>query len=79
MKSDIGYTEEMKELALYPGEPKAYCYIDGSEGEWFASRGGDWNSSSNYGVFSLYGSNPRSSAYHGIGFRSAYFRRKTVN
>ena len=79
VKSDIGYTEEMKELALYPGEPKAYCYIDGSEGEWFACRGGRWHGSSYSGVFYLNGNDARSCTAHDIGFRSAYFRRKTVN
>ena len=73
------YTEEMKALAIYPGEPEAYCGIDGSKGEWLASRGGSWYSSSNYGVFCLYGNNPRASAYTSIGFRSAYFKRKTDN
>ena len=79
VKSDIGYTEEMKELALYPGEPNAYCYIDGSEGEWFAYRGGYWDYSGYAGVFRLSGSYARSNTAHDIGFRSAYFRRKTVN
>lgn len=27
-------SETLKELALYPGEPEAYCYIDSTEGEY---------------------------------------------
>ena len=73
------YTEEMKELAIYPGEPKAYCGIDGTEGEWLAFRGGYWYGSSHSGVFYLSGIDARTHTYLSIGFRSAYFKRKTDN
>ncbi len=76
---EFPYTEQMKELAIYPGEPETYCGIDSSEGERLAYRGGYWFYSSDYGVFCLYGVNPRSGSSNSIGFRSAYFKRKTVN
>ncbi|MBQ4071104.1 MAG: hypothetical protein IJD51_01645 [Clostridia bacterium] len=73
------YTEGMKELAIYPGEPEVFCGIDGTEGEWLAYRGGYWGISSSNGVFYLGGNNPRAYTNTGIGFRSAYFKRKTDN
>ena len=79
VRSDFGFTETMRELALYPGEPNAYCYIDGSEGEYLAFRGGRWSNGSNAGVFYLYGDAARSNTGDFIGFRSAYFKRKTEN
>ncbi len=79
VKSDFGFTEQMKELALYNGEPQAWCYIDGSEGEYIASRGGGWADSSGDGVFCLFGLFARSYAGSYFGFRSAYFKRKTAN
>ena len=77
--SDIGYTEAMKALALYPGEENAYMYADSSEGEYTPYRGGDWVNGSAAGVFhtSLYRS--RTIASTDIGFRSAYYKRKTDN
>lgn len=64
-----------KELALYPGEPEAYCYIDSTEGEYLPRCGGGWNRASFAGVFYVHLGNPRTGAYGSLGFRSAYFRK----
>lgn len=71
-------SEQLKELALYPGEPEAYCYIDSTEGEYFPCRGGSWNDGAGAGVFCTNLGNPRAITNTGVGFRSAYFR-KTEN
>ena len=68
-------SETLKELALYPGEPEAYCYIDSTEGEYLPLCGGSWDDTSSAGVFSVYLINPRTSANGYFGFRSAYFRK----
>lgn len=68
-------SEQLKELALYAGEPKAYCYIDSTEGEYFPIRGGYWAYGANAGVFCANLSNPRSNSSTGVGFRSAYFKK----
>ena len=68
-------SEQLKELALYAGEPKAYCYVDSTEGEYFPIRGGYWSHGANAGVFSTYLANPRSRSNTNIGFRSAYFKK----
>ena len=69
-------SEQLKELALYAGEPDVYCYIDSTDGEYFPIRGGGWCDGAGAGVFcaSLY--NPRSRVGGYIGFRSAYFKKK---
>lgn len=77
--SDFGFSEALKELALYPGEEHAYCYIDSTEGEYLPYRGGGWSRGSRAGVFYTGLSNSRSVAYGNLGFRSAYFKRKTDN
>ena len=74
VEMDIDIPEEMKELAIYNGEENAYCYLDASEGEYFAYRGGSWYGGSGAGVFDLYGYYGRSSTYASVGFRSAYYR-----
>lgn len=53
----------------------SYCYIDSTEGEYLPICGGCWSSTSSAGVFAVNLINPRASAYGGIGFRSAYFRK----
>lgn len=68
-------SETLKELALYPGEPEAYCYIDSTEGEYLPLCGGNWNSASGAGVFNVNLGDPRTNANGNIGFRSAYFRK----
>ena len=69
-------SETLKELALYLGEPEAYCYIDSTEGEYLPICGGDWNNTSRAGVFSVDLYYPRTYASGGLGFRSAYFRKR---
>lgn len=68
-------SEQLKELALYAGEPKAYCYIDSTEGEYFPIRGGYWYNGAVAGVFYTYLGDPRSYSNAHIGFRSAYFKK----
>lgn len=68
-------SETLKELALYPGEPEAYCYIDSTEGEYLPICGGCWGSTSGAGVFGVYLYYPRPYARGYLGFRSAYFRK----
>lgn len=70
-------TEQMKALALFPGEPDAYIYAD-TDGERFPSRGGGWAVGTYAGVFSTSLADSRTFAPAGIGFRSAFFR-KTEN
>ena len=62
----------MKELALYPGEPKAYLYAD-TEGERLPIAGGDWSNGASAGVFNLYLDYARSYSNGGVGFRSAFY------
>ena len=68
-------SEQLKELALFAGEPKAYLYIDSTDGEYFPLRGGHWAHGAYAGLFctNLYG--PRSYSSWNIGFRSAYFKK----
>lgn len=68
-------SEQLKELALFPGEPGAYCYIDSTDGEYFPIRGGIWGIGAAAGVFSTDLYNPRTHVNSYIGFRSAYFRK----
>lgn len=65
-------TEQMKELALYPGEPEAYLYAD-TEGERWPLAGGCWISGANAGVFYLNLDNARSYSDSYVGFRSAFY------
>lgn len=74
--SDFGFSDELKELALYPGEDNAYLYVDSTEGEYLPSRGGGWNSGAYAGVFCTYLSGGRTAAGNSFGFRSAYFKKK---
>lgn len=68
-------SEQLKELALYAGEPKAYCYIDSTEGEYFPIRGGGCSGGADAGVFYTNLNRPRSNSSAGVGFRSAYFKK----
>jgi len=65
-------TEQMKELALYPGEPEAYLYAD-TEGERLPIAGGYWYSGAGAGVFYLNLDYARSYSSGGLGFRSAFY------
>lgn len=68
-------SEQLKELALFPGEPEAYCYMDSTDGEYFPIRGGDWSSGAHAGVFYTNLYYPRSDVSSYVGFRSAYFKK----
>lgn len=74
---DCEITEQLRELALFPGEPEAYLFAD-TEGERFPYRGGSGYSASYAGVFYTYLYDPRAVTGTDIGFRSAFFR-KTAN
>ena len=65
-------TEQMKELALYPGEPEAYLYAD-TEGERLPVAGGRWSSGAAAGVFILNLGDARSISNGFVGFRSAFY------
>lgn len=65
-------TEQMKELALYPGEPEVYLYAD-TEGERLPFAGGHWDFGANAGVFGLSLDNARSYSSSNFGFRSAFY------
>ena len=69
---EFGITEQMKELALYPGEPKAYLYAD-TEGERLPLAGGGWGDGAAAGVFYLNLAGARSISYGNLGFRSAFY------
>lgn len=68
-------SEQLKELALFAGEPEAYCYIDSTDGEYFPFRGGSWPYGAAAGVFCTSLHNARSHSYTSFGFRSAYFKK----
>ena len=68
-------SETLKELAFYPGEKKAYCYADGTDGEYCLPRGGSWYRGANAGVFYSYLHDARSDSSAYIGGRSAYFKK----
>ena len=69
---EFGITEQMKELALYPGEPKAYLYAD-TEGERLPVAGGNWAGGAYAGVFNLDLNIARSYSGSAFGFRSAFY------
>lgn len=69
---EFDVTEQMKELALYPGEPETYLYAD-TEGERLPIAGGYWGNGAPAGVFYLDLHNARSSSSSDIGFRSAFY------
>lgn len=69
---DCEITEQLRELALFPGEPEAYLFAD-TEGERFPIRGGHWFSTSHAGVFLSSLRNPRAGTNASFGFRSAFY------
>lgn len=71
---DFEITEEMKELALFPGEAEAYIYAD-TEGERLPRAGGYWHNGAYAGVFCVHLYSPRSLSGSYLGFRSAYYRK----
>ena len=66
-------SEQLKELALFAGEPNAYCYMDCTDGEYLPVCGGYWLGASSAGVFGVDLHLPRSCSSTSIGFRSAYY------
>ena len=72
IKTDFEITEQMKALAMFPGEPKAGLYVDSTDGEWVACRGGDWDNAASAGVFALSLDSARSYVNTYIGFRAAF-------
>lgn len=65
-------SEQLKEFALFAGEPEAYLYAD-ADGERFLLRGGYWYYAASAGVFYSPFSSARSFSSTSFGFRSAYF------
>lgn len=68
-------SEQLKELALFNGEPEAYFYADSTEGEYFPIRGGRWSNGASAGVLCAGLNGPRSGVNGSVGFRSAYFKK----
>lgn len=66
-------SEQLKALALFPGEERARLWADATEGEWFLFRGGSWDGGASAGVFGSYLSLDRGYVNAGLGGRSAYF------
>ena len=69
---EFDVTEQMKELALYPGEPETYLYAD-TEGERLPVAGRGWGNGASAGVFDLNLNLARSSSGSNVGFRSAFY------
>lgn len=72
VKFDFEVTEQMKALAVFPGEPNASLYGDSTDGEWIACRGGHWADAASAGVFAWSLTNARSNVTTHIGFRAAF-------
>ena len=72
IKADFEITEQMKALAMFPGEPKAGLYVDSTDGEWVACRGGGWSAAASAGVFALDLDGLRSDVCTRTGFRAAF-------
>ena len=69
----------LKALALMPDDTAFdyegdYFYFNNGAAERSFCSGGYWNHGTNAGVFNLVGSNPRSTANAGVGFRSAFVK-----
>lgn len=72
---DFEIPEEMKNLGLFNGEPKAYIYVD-TEGERLPGWRRRVARTSGTGVFYVDLGNSRSHSGSHIGFRSAYYRKR---
>lgn len=70
--------EALKELALFPGEPKAYFYVDSTYGEYLPLCGGYWYNTSGAGVFYVNLVSTRTYSYSFVGFRSAFYRKQVT-
>lgn len=71
-------SEQLKELALYPGEEKAFFYVDSTSGEYLPICGGYWNYTSLAVVFYVDLNNTRAYSLSVIGFRSAFYRKQSA-
>lgn len=71
--------EALKELALYPGEPKAYLYAGSTNGEYLPICGGSWGNASSAGVFLANLPHLRSLSHPAVGFRSAFYRKRDTD
>lgn len=69
-------SQQLMELALFPGEGKAYCSVDATEGEYLPARGGYWADGGGAGLFYLCLGVPRSYSSWAVGGRSAYFKKR---
>lgn len=69
-------SEQLKEFALFAGEPDAYCCVDSSVGEFCLLRGGGWHRGGSAGVFYSNLRHARSDVHTSIGGRSAFFKKK---
>lgn len=75
-RADMDVPDKLIELGLYPApgyESEEYFWLD-TDGERCVIRGGCWGHGTSAGVFSLNGSNSRSSVGASVGFRSALVR-----
>lgn len=72
---DFEITEEMKELGIYPGEPRSYLYAC-KKGERLPFAGGNWHFGHNAGVFLVDIGGHRLAPSNDVGFRSAYYRKR---
>lgn len=68
-------SEQLKELAIFAGEPDARCYIDSTEGEYILYRGGSWLHGGGDGIFCVRLGRARSHFSATVGGRSAYFKK----
>ena len=75
-KFDFHIPESMRELGLFPGDPKNWIYADAG-GERLPRCGGSWYSTSGAGVFGVYLAYGRSHSDACIGFRSAFCKLKS--
>lgn len=72
---DFDSCKTLENLGFFPGEPKAYIFVD-ANGERLPLCGGGWNHTSSAGVFGVDLRDPRSYSYGSVGFRSAYYRKR---
>ena len=75
VESGITIPDILKALAVFPSDNSDHGgdrFYARNDGEKCFFRGGDWYSTSDAGVFCLYGGYPRSYSYDYFGFRPAY-------
>ena len=75
VESGITIPDILKALAVFPSDNSDHGgdrFYARNDGEKCFYRGGYWDHSSSAGVFCLYGNDPRSNSFGGVGFRPAY-------